>query len=227
MCTITASGIAEQAILGETLIWMTTGKRDCVTTVAYRPTAKRWTCKQQPLLGNASNIHSRNNRRAVLSEARVPTVSRQRLCKQAPAETNTHAIIEVLFETGFSVGPCRDVITVTIGAIKSVLYGNLKKRASDSWLQECSDENPAVERRYLECVIQWDCVKIRCQEMASGDCNRLWTLVRVCQWSVKCGHESWVYKWSTNRVTIRNPVYSHKLTRDNIKLYDDVEVGLI
>jgi hypothetical protein len=41
----------------------------------------------------------------------------------------------------------------------------------------------AVLQSYLECVIQWDyyssCVKIRCQETASGDCNRLRTLVGV------------------------------------------------
>jgi hypothetical protein len=38
-----------------------------------------------------------------------------------------------------------------------------------------------VVQWYLECVIQWDCysscVKIRCQETDSGDCNRLRTLV--------------------------------------------------
>jgi hypothetical protein len=78
----------------------------------------------------------------------------------------------------------------------------------------------AVKRRfyawYLECVIQWDCYKscfkIRCQETASGDCNRLRTLVCVCQWSVKCSHESWVYKWSINRVNNEMPVYSHPYT---------------
>jgi hypothetical protein len=43
------------------------------------------------------------------------------------------------------------------------------------------------------CIIQWDCyrpcVKIRCQKTVSGDCNRLRTLVCVCQWSVKCSSE--------------------------------------
>jgi hypothetical protein len=64
---------------------------------------------------------------------------------------------------------------------------------------------------YLACVlvIQWDyhsvCVKIRCLETASEDCNRLRTLVFVCQWSVKCSHESWVYKWSINWVTTHKP----------------------
>jgi hypothetical protein len=84
----------------------------------------------------------------------------------------------------------------------------------------CSGESPAVNRGlnmwYLGSVIQWDCcsscVRIRCQETASGECNRLRTLVCVCQWSVKCSHESWVYKWSTNRVTNPNPVYSDSYT---------------
>jgi hypothetical protein len=30
--------------------------------VTYRPVAKRWLCKQRPLLGNARNIHSCNNK---------------------------------------------------------------------------------------------------------------------------------------------------------------------
>jgi hypothetical protein len=66
---------------------------------------------------------------------------------------------------------------------------------------------------YLVCVIQWycysSCVKIRCHEKVSGDCNRLRTLVCVYQWSVKCSQESSVYKWSINRVTNPNLVYSH------------------
>jgi hypothetical protein len=41
-------------------------------TVAYRPVAKRWLCKQRPLLGNARNIHARNNRRTVFSMWSVP-----------------------------------------------------------------------------------------------------------------------------------------------------------
>jgi hypothetical protein len=66
---------------------------------------------------------------------------------------------------------------------------------------------------YLEYVIQWDCysscVKIHCRETASGDCNTLRILVCAWQWSVKCSHESWVYKWSINLVTNPNPTYSH------------------
>jgi hypothetical protein len=43
-----------------------------------------------------------------------------------------------------------------------------------------------------------------------------WGHQSVCQWSVKCSHESWMYKWSINRVTNANPVYSHSILRDNI-----------
>jgi hypothetical protein len=48
------------------------------------------------------------------------TVSGQRLRKHVPAVTNTHAIIKLLLETGFSVcGPCRNVKTRTAGAMSS------------------------------------------------------------------------------------------------------------
>jgi hypothetical protein len=40
--------------------------------VAYRHVAKRRLCKQQPLLGNARNIHVRNNR-TVFSMWSVPS----------------------------------------------------------------------------------------------------------------------------------------------------------
>jgi hypothetical protein len=74
----------------------------------------------------------------------------------------------------------------------------------------------AAVQWYMECVIQWDYyssyIKIRCQETATGECNILRILVGVCQWPVTCSHESWVYKWSINRVANPNPVYSHSLT---------------
>jgi hypothetical protein len=65
-------------------------------------------------------------------------------------------------------------------------------------------------------IIRWgchtSCVKIRCQETTSGVYNKLRALAWVCQWSVKCSHKSWVYKWSINRVTNPNPVYSYSYT---------------
>jgi hypothetical protein len=42
--------------------------------------------------------------------------------------------------------------------------------------------------------------------------DELRAIVCLCQWCVKCSHESWVYKWSINRVTNPYPVYSHSYT---------------
>jgi hypothetical protein len=84
------------------------------------------------------------------------------------------------------------------------------------WSVINSCKSAAVKRRlyvwYLEWVIQCDCysscAKIRCQETASGDCNRLRTLDCECQWTVKCSHEWWIYKRSINRITNPDLVYS-------------------
>jgi hypothetical protein len=76
--------------------------------VAYRPGAKRWLCKQQPLLGNARYIHARKNRITVFHVARSAAVSGKQLSKQVPATTDANATIEEPF---FLYGPCRDVIS--------------------------------------------------------------------------------------------------------------------
>jgi hypothetical protein len=54
-----------------------------------------------------------------------------------------------------------------------------------SWKSGCEEDFVcAVVQWYLEFVIQWNCysncVKIRCQETASGEYNTLRTLVYVC-----------------------------------------------
>jgi hypothetical protein len=36
--------------------------------------------------------------------------------------------------------------------------------------------------------------------------------ISLRQWSVKCSHESWVYKWAIDPVMNPNPVYSHTYT---------------
>jgi hypothetical protein len=62
--------------------------------VPYRPVAKLF-YKQRTFLGNGFDKH-------------------------IPAATNTHATIELLLEKGcFLCGPCRDVITRTVGAMSS------------------------------------------------------------------------------------------------------------
>jgi hypothetical protein len=45
---------------------------ELLNIVAHKPAAKRRLCKQRLLLGNASNIHARNNRKAVFSMLSVP-----------------------------------------------------------------------------------------------------------------------------------------------------------
>jgi hypothetical protein len=62
------------------LIWIHIS--NYINIVAYRPVAKRWLCKERPLLrngsinsgrlGNACNIHARNNIRTVFSMWFVP-----------------------------------------------------------------------------------------------------------------------------------------------------------
>jgi hypothetical protein len=72
---------------------------------------------------------------------------------------------------------------------------------------------------YLECYSS--CVTIRCQETASGDCNRLRTPVCVCQWAVICSHESWVYKWLINPISNPNFVNIRFLSWENLSLSEE------
>jgi hypothetical protein len=60
--------------------------------------------------------------------------------------------------------------------------------------------------------------RIRYQSRTSGDCNRLRTTVSVLasEAVIVLVVMSCVYKWSINRVTNQNPVYSHTQTRDSI-----------
>jgi hypothetical protein len=48
----------------------------------------------------------------------------------------------------------------------------------------------------------------RCQETVNGDCNRLRTLVCVCQWTLNVV-PSCEYNWSINPISNPYPVYSH------------------
>jgi hypothetical protein len=81
---------------------------------------------------------------------------------------------------------------MSLGA-KELNWGITMIECSSVELKVClwrEDFMCAVVLWYLECVIQWDfhssCVKIHCQEMGSGDCNRLRTLVLA---AVNC--KSW------------------------------------
>jgi hypothetical protein len=62
--------------------------------VAYRPVAKQRLYKQRPLLGNARNMHGRNNRRTVFSVVHAAAVSGQQLGRHVPFATDTSTMIE-------------------------------------------------------------------------------------------------------------------------------------
>jgi hypothetical protein len=165
--------------------------------MVYRPIAKQGLCKQWLFLGNGSvntflrDEYARNNRATVGNGM-------------------------------FLCGLWRDVISKGQSQLLgSSVRDTVKKRVS------CQRAQLKVQLWryvwYLECVIEWDCysscVKIHCEEMANRDCNRLRTLVCVCPWSAKCRHKSWVYKWSINRVTNPNPIYSHLYMWQYVKNY--------
>jgi hypothetical protein len=78
-----------------------------VNTVVYRPFAKRWLCKQQPLLGNARNVHTCNNKTTGLCYLFLGNGS-----------VNTHTTIEYFWTRCFLFGPCKVVIRKTIRAIQ-------------------------------------------------------------------------------------------------------------
>jgi hypothetical protein len=81
-------------------------------TTAYRPVAKRWFCKQRPLLDNGRNIHARNNKTTALcnpflSNGSVNTFPRKRM----------HITVQLQWKRGcFLCGPCRGVKKKTNGA---------------------------------------------------------------------------------------------------------------
>jgi hypothetical protein len=96
-----------------------------VYIVTYRLIAKRWLCKQRPLLGNA-----RNNRRTVLYVVSAAAISGHRLSKHVPASTDTNVIIE---ERCFPRDPCRDIISKGRGYFRGVLHGRLWRENSSAW----------------------------------------------------------------------------------------------
>jgi hypothetical protein len=128
--------------------------------VAYRPVAKRWLCKRRPFLGN-------------ISVNTFPLLGSRFLIMQQLNATNSRTVFSM-----WSMPRCYKQGTKLVDrsvweAVKKILQELIASvrlwREDFVW--------------YLECVIQWDCysscVKIRCQETASGDCNRLITLVCV------------------------------------------------
>jgi hypothetical protein len=79
----------------------------------FRVYASMWTSRFPFILWRIDTLLS--------SESVTATVSGQRLGKHVPAATNMHALIELLLKTAcFLRGPCRDVITRTVGAMSSI-----------------------------------------------------------------------------------------------------------
>jgi hypothetical protein len=129
-----------------------------LNNVAYRPVAKPWLCKQRPLLGNACNLHARNNRTTVL-------------CNPFLSNGYVNTSLQqwsYCWKRCFLFDPCKVVIRKTTGAIQLV-EGWKSGCGEKSWLQECGSEKKTL--RVLE--LQWDCynycVKIRCQDATSED----------------------------------------------------------
>jgi hypothetical protein len=77
--------------------------------VAYRPVARRWLCKQRPLLGNAHNIHARNIKTRMLCNPFLNNGS-----VNTPPQQYGYC-----WKRGFLLGPCKMAIKI-IGAISSV-----------------------------------------------------------------------------------------------------------
>jgi hypothetical protein len=107
-------------------------------------------------------------------------------------------------------GWCEMVASLGPSQLRRVLYERLWRKWLVVRAQSCREDSM--------CVTQWDCysscVKIRCLDMASGDCNRLKTLVRLCQWSAKCNYESCVNVGNKSDIQSQ-PRLQSPLNRDN------------
>jgi hypothetical protein len=112
--------------------------------VTYKPVAKRWLCKQRPLLGNARNIIACNNRRNVFYVVRAATVAVQRRGKHASAKIKALCFLR---------GPCRWVFLKTVGETElSSVREAVKKRDS------C--KSVAIKKK-TSCVIFGVCNSVR------------------------------------------------------------------
>jgi hypothetical protein len=154
-----------------------------LSIVAYGPVAKQWHCKQRPFLGS-NQVNT------------FPL-----LCSRLLIMQQLETTIEMLC---FLHGPCRGVIKgqrslsqlsfdaslriYEIGSRGTELrnWGNRIIESSSVELKVWLWKEHflyAVVQWYLACVIQWDCysscIKIRCQESASGACIELRTLMDV------------------------------------------------
>jgi hypothetical protein len=132
-------------------------------------------------------------------------IVRQRLGKQVSAATDTQAPMQDLLGTTFSIRSVQssykkefswESVVVELQSCKWAVSQELssarKTEKMALWVQLAvglwiEDFTCTIVQWYMEYVIQWNCysscVKIRCQETDSGDCNIVRTLVCV---SVNC-----------------------------------------
>jgi hypothetical protein len=172
--------------------------------VAYRPVAKQWLCKQQSLLCNRRINYNNGNgvfyvvraeiflagwaefQMVELSVVQLRDVMwnewlvSQRV--QLPVESRS---VKRKFGGWCAVAAAWDPVSWVVGS-QRVLYGRL-------WQEDLSTGSwrISVDRSL-------------CQETASGDCNRLRTIICVCQWSVKCSSE-WCIQVINKSIHQSNP----------------------
>jgi hypothetical protein len=103
--------------------------------VTYRPVAKRWLCKRRSFLGNARNIHARNNRKTMLCN---PFLSN--------GSVNTRLQQGYCWKWCFLFGTCKVVIRKTIGG-DSVQF----RVESPAVKKRVSCKSAAVKRRLHVC----------------------------------------------------------------------------
>jgi hypothetical protein len=169
--------------------------------LGYRPVPKQSLCKQRPLLGNARNIHPRNNRMTGL-------------CNQFQSNglVNTPTAIVLLLETVFYIGSvqsgCKEEFSWELAVeFRSSMLAVSRELGRWSWEFRCGMLTSGQRRDHASWSISLG--RSRCQETASGNCNRLRTLVCVCQWSVKCSFEECIQVVNKSNSSNPYPVYSH------------------
>jgi hypothetical protein len=125
-------------------------------------------CKQRPLLGNARDIHARNNRMKGLCN---PFLSN--------GSVNTPIKIGVLLETVFSIRSMRSGYAEEFSWESTIEYRSSKWAVSRefwrwSWEFSCGILTSGQRRDdgSRKMSLGWN----RCQQTACGDCNRLRTV---------------------------------------------------
>jgi hypothetical protein len=180
--------------------------------VAYRPIVKQWLCKQRPLLGNARNIHARNNRTTGLCNPFISTGS-----------LNTPTTIADMLETVFSIRCVHSGYMVSWEsavefqtskwAVSREMGSAREAEKTALWVQMWSVNQRATvwprklknlrcvkslaRKRLVETVIDW------------GHC--------VCQWNVKCSSEWCIQEVNKSNSQIHTPlIVTLPNTRHNI-----------